>query len=265
MTRLPFPVQVVERVETIDRINHNRFTTRYAYHHGYYDGFEREFRGFGMVEQLDTEELAVLEAGAAQGDFTNLDPATDLPPVLTRTWLHTGVFPGEDRVTRLYAHEYYRQPDGGDPDLPDTALPATLRPTGERPRPWRLSRTEAREACRALKGTPLREEVYALDGTEAQDRPYTVTEYNYTIELLQPGTEPLPDGPQNYHAVFLTHARETVTAHYERTLYPAGGETAGRPPGHPRPGARRGRLRQPAALGVGRLRPPVPRSGAPRR
>ena len=52
VTRLPFPVQVVERVETIDRINHNRFTTRYAYHHGYFDGFEREFRGFGMVEQL---------------------------------------------------------------------------------------------------------------------------------------------------------------------------------------------------------------------
>ena len=61
VTRLPFPVQVVERVETIDRINRNRFTTRHAYHHGYFDGFEREFRGFGMVEQWDTEELAVLE------------------------------------------------------------------------------------------------------------------------------------------------------------------------------------------------------------
>ena len=121
------------------------------------------------------------------GDFANLDPATDLPPVLTRTWLHTGVFPGEDRITRLYAHEYYRQPGGGDPDLPDTALPATLRLTGQAPRPWRLSRNEAREACRALKGAPLREEVYALDGTQAQGRPYAVTEHNYTIELLQPG------------------------------------------------------------------------------
>jgi hypothetical protein len=54
VTRLPFPVQVVERVATIDRINRNRFTTGYSYHHGYYDGFEREFRGFGMVEQRDT-------------------------------------------------------------------------------------------------------------------------------------------------------------------------------------------------------------------
>src|SRR5262249_34294522 len=41
ITKLPFPVQVVERVETIDRISRNRFVTRYAYHHGYYDGPER--------------------------------------------------------------------------------------------------------------------------------------------------------------------------------------------------------------------------------
>ena len=223
ITRLPFPVQVVERVEIIDQINHNRFTTRHAYHHGYYDGFEREFRGFGMVEQWDTEELAVLEADGARGEFANLDPGTDLPPVLTRTWLHTGVFPGEDRVTRLYAHEYYRQPGGGDPDLPDTALPATLRLTGEPPRSWRLSRTEAREACRALKGKPLREEVYARDGSETQGRPYTVTEHNYTIELLQPATQWRPDGPQNYHAVLLTCPRESITAHYERALYPVDG------------------------------------------
>jgi RHS repeat-associated protein len=217
ITRLPFPVHVVEKVETIDRVNRNRFTTRHAYHHGYYDGFEREFRGFGMVEHWDTEDLAVLEA--AGDGFENLDRASDLPPVLTRTWSHTGVFPGDDWVSRQYAHEYYRQPGGGDPDLPDTALPTTLRLSGRPPRPWRLSRTEAREACRALKGMPLREEVYALDGSEAEDRPYLVTEHNYTIKLLQPAITPVPDGPQNYHAVLLTHGRETVTAHYERALY----------------------------------------------
>jgi len=224
ITRLPFVVQVVERVETIDRINRNRFTTRHAYHHGYFDGFEREFRGFGMVEQWDTEDFAVLEPGGAQNEFANLDPATDVPPVLTRTWLHTGVFPDADRVTRLYADEYYRQPGGGSPELPDTALPVTLRLTGEQPGPWQLSRIEAREACRALKGSPLRKEVFALDGSEAQDRPYAVTEHNYTIELLQPATQWRPDGPQNYHAVFLTHARESISAHYERTLYPVDGE-----------------------------------------
>jgi len=229
VTRLPFPVQVAVKVETIDRINRNRFTTRHAYHHGYYDGFEREFRGFGMVETWDTEVLAVLEAEGQRGEFTNMEPTTDLPPVLTRTWLHTGVFPDEDRVTRLYAHEYYREPDGGGPELPDTSLPATLRLAGQPTRPWRLSRTEAREACRSLKGSPLREEVYALDGGEAEDRPYAVTEHNYTIEMLQPALQPRPDGPQNYHAVFLTHARETVTAHYERTLYEVDGEVRADP------------------------------------
>jgi hypothetical protein len=50
ITKLPFTVHVVERVETLDHISRNRFVTRYAYHHGYFDGEEREFRGFGMVE-----------------------------------------------------------------------------------------------------------------------------------------------------------------------------------------------------------------------
>ena len=222
ITRLPFPVQVVEQVVTIDRVNLNRFTSRHAYHHGYYDGFEREFRGFGMVEHWDTEDLAVLEA-AADG-FSNLSRASDLPPVLTRTWLHTGVFPDEGGVSRQYAREYWRPPGGGDLGLPDTALPRTLRLTGRPPQPWRLSRTEAREACRALKGMPLREEVYALDGSETDGRPYLVTEHNYTIELLQPAITPVPDGPQNYHAVLLTHGRESVTAHYERALYLVDGE-----------------------------------------
>ena len=217
LTRLPFPVHVVERVETIDRVNQTRFTTRHAYHQGYFDGFEREFRGFGMLEQWDTEELAMLEAGS--GSFMNQDSATDLPPVLTRAWMHTGVFPDDHWISRQYARDYWRQPGGGDPDLPDTALPTTLRRPGHAPRPWRLSRTEAREACRALKGLPLRTEVYALDGSEAEPRPYQVTEHNYTIELLQPAIAPVPDGPQNYHAVLLTHARESVTAQYERTLY----------------------------------------------
>ena len=158
------------------------------------------------------------------GRFANLNRTTDLPPVLTKTWLHTGVYPDEDWISRQYAREYWREPGGGDPDLPDTPLPRTLRLTGQPPRPWRPSPTEAREACRALKGMPLREETYALDGSEAAGRPYLVTEHNYTIELLQPALQPRPDGPQNYHAVFLTHPRETVAAHYERVLYEVGGE-----------------------------------------
>ncbi|HEV2375326.1 MAG TPA: SpvB/TcaC N-terminal domain-containing protein [Streptosporangiaceae bacterium] len=220
VTRLPFPVYVVTRVEVIDRVNHNSFTTRYAYHHGYYDGFEREFRGFGMVEQYDAEEFAVLQAVGE--DVADHEAQADLPPVMTRTWFHTGVFRAQERISRVFEHEYWQQPGDGGPSLADTHLPETLRPVGEPRRPWRLSATEAREAGRALRGTPLRQEVYALDGSEAAGRPYLVTEHNYTIELLQPALDPRPGVPQNYHAVFLTHPRESVSAHYERTLYQAG-------------------------------------------
>jgi hypothetical protein len=54
ITRLAFPVHVIERIESFDYVGRHRLVSLYKYHHGYYDGVEREFRGFGMVEQLDT-------------------------------------------------------------------------------------------------------------------------------------------------------------------------------------------------------------------
>src|SRR5262249_8880303 len=36
VTRLPFPVHVVDRVGVSDLVSRNRFATRYAYHHGYF-------------------------------------------------------------------------------------------------------------------------------------------------------------------------------------------------------------------------------------
>ena len=92
ITKLPFPVHVVERVETYDRISRNRFVTRYAYHHGYFDGVEREFRGFSMVEQWDTEEFAALSASDAFPTGDNIDATSHVPPVLTKTWFHTGIY-----------------------------------------------------------------------------------------------------------------------------------------------------------------------------
>ena len=68
-----------------------RFVTALPYHHGYYDGVEREFRGFGMVEQIDGESFVdhVLGVEAVDG---NQDTSPELfqPPVTTKTWYHTG-------------------------------------------------------------------------------------------------------------------------------------------------------------------------------
>src|SRR6476661_954855 len=69
-----------------------------------------------------------------------------------------------------------------------------------------------REACRALRGSILRQEVYALDGSDAADRPYSASERNYTIEVLQPRDN-------NLYAVFFAHARESIEFQYERKLY----------------------------------------------
>ena len=208
ISKLPFPVHVVERMETWDQISGNRFASRHAYHHGYFDGLEREFRGFGMVEQWDTEEFGGLpEDGAA----TNHDPAFQMPPVHTKTWFHTGVWLERDRVSQQYAREYYGAPQPGTAEdyegelaafMENQLLPDTVLPSG-------LSVEEAREACRSLKGAMLRQEVYALDGSDKEPHPYTVTEQNFTIQLLQ-------DRGDNPHAVFFTHPREAISLHYER-------------------------------------------------
>ncbi len=197
ITRLPFPVQVVERVETIDWIGRNRLVTRYAYHHGYFDGYEREFRGFGMVEQWDTEEFRT-DTAFDDGDFVNWDQQSWSPPVLTRTWYHTGAFADALAVSQQYLSEYWTEPAlGGAVMTADTVIPDGL------------DALEFQEAYRALKGHALRIETYAQDGSAAAANPYTVTEQNFTISCLQQMGE-------NLHAVFFVGPRESLTFHYER-------------------------------------------------
>jgi RHS repeat-associated protein len=209
ITRLPFPVQVIQRVEVVDRISGNRFVTRYAYHHGYFDGAEREFRGFGMVEQWDTEEIAALHADPI-APATKIGVSSDVPPVLTRTWFHTGVFFDRLAISSYYAGtidgqdrgEYFREPGFDDEQAARLLLEDTVLPDG-------LTADEMREACRALKGSMLRQEVYGLDGTDKASYPYAVAEHNFTVEWLQPrGSNP--------HALFFPHPRESITYHYER-------------------------------------------------
>ena len=224
VTRLPFPVHVVERVQSYDYISRNLFVTRYAYHHGYYDGVEREFRGFGRVDQWDTEDYASLANSSAFPQPTNIEVAFNVPPAMTRTWFHTGAYLGEAKISKYLEQEYYSEGDSSDEIgglsptqleamlLDDTVLPTTiLPPDGTRPL-YSLSPEESREACRALHGSILRQEIYAVDGTDAAHRPYSVSERNYTIEVLQ------PQGPNQY-GVFFSHQRETIDFHYERKLF----------------------------------------------
>lgn len=201
VTRLPFPVQVVERVEAFDWIGRNRLVTRYSYHHGYFDGYEREFRGFGRVDQYDTEEYRT-DTVFPEGEALNWNAQSWTPPMLTRTWFHTGAFEPAIAVSRQYASEYWMEPALRNVNPPPMLLPDTVLPSGMNP-------FETREAYRSLKGQALRSEIYAQDGSPAAQNPYSVTEHNYTIEFLQPMGV-------NQHAVFFSHPRETVSFQYER-------------------------------------------------
>lgn len=207
LTRLPFPVHVVERVWTLDHVARTRFCTRYAYHHGHYDAEEREFRGFGMVEQWDTEEHTALVNAPLGPRPLNADPATHLPPVHTKTWFHTGTALGRDRISLQFAREYFREPgpDGDALLLEDTPLPEGLGIEAER------------EACRALKGSTLRQEVYADDAPAGASAallqraatPYSVIEQNFSVRELQPRGG-------NRHGVYVVQPREALSFHYER-------------------------------------------------
>ncbi|KAI4159141.1 MAG: hypothetical protein LQ342_006845 [Letrouitia transgressa] len=215
-TRIPFPVQVVESVESEDRVSGNRFYSRYAYHHGYYDGREREFRGFGMVEQWDTEDLSTLGDPQKRPKGTNYDQISDLPPVLTKTWFHTGAFLEGAELQRRYECEFWHEPGRGKQEgwraLGEGGhLPKSVR-VGQNQVAHHISMAEAYEASRALKGATIHSEIYALDRTREEARPYRVSHSVYEVELLQPRGS-------NEHAVFLTHQRESITSDYERQLY----------------------------------------------
>ena len=168
----------------------------------------------------------------------NTDTAFNVPPAKTITWFHTGAYLGEARISKYLEREYYSEGDSSDAVaglgaaqveamlLGDTVLPATILLSDGSRAPYSLSPEESREACRALHGSVLRREIYAEDGTDAADRPYSVSERNYTIEVLQ------PQGP-NQFGVFFAHARETIDFHYERKLFNVVGNTLADPASPP--------------------------------
>ncbi|MEK8029255.1 SpvB/TcaC N-terminal domain-containing protein [Ideonella sp. DXS29W] len=198
LTTLPFPVQVVDKVESIDHISRTHQVTTYLYHHGHYDGREREFCGFGRVDQVDSASFEeFLRTETLDGDlpFTNDDPAFHAPPVETRSWFHTGAYlehEGRDLSHGLKL-EYYRLDDQATP-LDDHDVE-----TGETPF----------EAFRALRGARLRSETYARDGSAKAIHPYQVSESRHRVTSLQPRSD-------SHHAVYFSHSLETLSIQYER-------------------------------------------------
>ncbi len=206
-TTLPFPVQVVARVEVIDTISGGKLTTEYSYHHGYWDGAEREFRGFGRVDHRDTELFEEFHAPGLHPQTTLFNPVSVeffSPPTETRTWFHQGPIGDEsgDWTETGFSDEFWP----GDTQVLSWPPSVVNFLTS-------LPRRVKRDALRAMRGRILYTELYAIDGSELQDRPYTVTEHLHSVrEESPPGPGEVPD---RLH-IFFPHTLAERTTQWER-------------------------------------------------
>jgi RHS repeat-associated protein len=178
-TKLTFPVHCVSHILVEDQISQSSKRTRYAYHDGFYDGVEREFRGFGIVEAWDEEQFAMTDKVAY----------LQRPPIHTKTWYYTGSS---------------RQPldilDGfSKPSVSANKLPKNI------------AVDEHHSVHRSFKGQKAREELYSDDGSSRASIPYNVAEYSFELRRLQSLRDPYP-------GVYRVIPQETVRTHYERNL-----------------------------------------------
>jgi len=195
-TKLHFPVFCVSKTTSYDRIRKTRFASEYTYHHGYYDHAEKEFRGFGRVDQVDSETIDhfILVSGSAANNIKESDLMQT--PVLTKTWYHTGAMLNEDRIWTQFTQEYFQNASVPEKKFGKPTIEGTV------------SAVELREAMRACKGVMLRREIYELDKNLNPGKPYLTDEHSCLIRILQPLGK-------NKYAVFFSHENESITYNYD--------------------------------------------------
>ncbi len=205
-TTLPFPLQVVSQVVAIDEFSRGRLTTEYRYHHGYWDGGELELRGFGYVETLSTETFDVYQAVSENADaFDRVESIHYSPPTLTKTWFHLG--PVGDEFGEWEAVDHRDEYWNG-----DAAYFSEERGQLQDFLAGLEQRRDRRDSLRTLRGRVLRSELYALDGSPFEDRPYTVTESVYGLREI----EPPDDSTGQRRRIFFPHALAQRSTQWER-------------------------------------------------
>lgn len=172
---LPLALHTLCRTETLDEITGNRLVSTVRYRHGAWDGREREFRGFGLVEVSDTDTL------------TSTGTAAEISlPAVTRSWYATGV----PAVDEKLPPEYW----SGDAQAYAAFTPRFTSGSGAQEKALTADAAEAMAFWlnRGLKGLLLRSELYGDDGSAQAGTPYTVTENRPQVRLVEPaGTSPV--------------------------------------------------------------------------
>ncbi|EPS42087.1 hypothetical protein H072_3881 [Dactylellina haptotyla CBS 200.50] len=177
--RTPFAVHCVHQVKIEDSIAQTTQNQRYEYHDGYFDGTEREFRGFGRVEQWDEEEW-----GSNQQRVLYRRP-----PIHTKTWFHTGALKFD---TPAYTFSK--------PSLDTMWIPSEV-----------ASEQEFYEIQRSLKGVELRHEIYSNDNSDLADIPFAISEKRYRVERIQRPKE-------DKNGIFRVFPIESLQIQTERSL-----------------------------------------------
>src|SRR5262249_13101010 len=123
--------------------------------------------------------------------------------LLTKSWFHLGPI-GDEFAERFEADlgaEYWP----GDPSV-------LSRPAGTLQLLQSLPTSHRADALRSLRGQVVRTELYALDSTDRQDRPYTVIEHAYGLREESPPEE----GERPRRRIFFPHPSAQRTTQWER-------------------------------------------------
>jgi len=194
---IPFPVLVLSRTEQRDELTGHSLIHTWKYRRGYWDGKEREFRGFGYVESMNYDNV-IGESGAV--------------PLLTRTWYHTGR--AED-VDNLYGTPYND--------------PAAFPVKHSRLTQWQGNADDGQDVefapdataawwmYRAMKGSLLRQESYGLDRTAAAAIPYTVSQSRLQVRQVQSGDIPVVQ-PLSAGSTTWNYERTSVDPHISQSV-----------------------------------------------
>lgn len=194
VSHLPFPVAVVKKQQQLDEITGNCLTQTFTWREGFYDSKERELRGFGHLQQTDSE--------SATGD----DDVGFSAPVRVCTWFHTGQ--SLDRSREPFFNE-----DKDAVVLGNTLFSRTP-PAEEFDQSIAPHDDETRDQiARALVGAVVRVETYADADLDKPGiaTPYAVQELRYRVREVR------PQG-QYAAAVLLPLTLETINYRYDRFI-----------------------------------------------
>jgi hypothetical protein len=191
---LPFAVAVVKQQRQLDEITGNCLTQAFVYRQGVYDAREREFRGFGQLQQTDSER--------ASAD----DEAGFTAPVRVCTWFHTGQSLNPSRA-------HYFNGDQQAWPLGDTLF-SRYHVTDECDETITPPDADTEyEIARALVGSVIRIETYAEDDidTPGIPRPFAVQENRWLVREVRARG-------QYDCAVLLPLALENISYQYDRFI-----------------------------------------------